>query len=121
MSKEMSPFKRENSIEKRMKESSRILEKFPDRIPVICEPSARSSHLKIDKKKFLVPKDLTISHFIIIIRGRLKLDASVALFFVVGDIVASSTTTLDDLYYNHADQDGFLYLTFSEENTFGQN
>lgn len=119
MSKEMSAFKRANSIEKRIKEASRVLEKFPDRIPVICEPSAKSNHLKMDKIKFLVPKDLTISHFIMIVRGRLKLDASVALFFVVGDIVAASTSTLNDLYYNHADADGFLYLTFSEENTFG--
>jgi len=119
MSKEMSPFKRANSIEKRMKESRRVLDKFPDRIPVICEASSKSSHLKMDKSKFLVPKDLTISHFVMIVRGRLKLDASVALFFIVGDIVAPSTSTLDDLYYNHADPDGFLYLTFFEENTFG--
>lgn len=120
MSKEMSPFKRANSIEKRMKESRRVLEKFPDRIPVICEATSKSSHLKMDKSKFLVPKELTISHFVMIVRGRLKLDASVALFFIVGDIVAPSTSTLDDLYYNHSDADGFLYLTFSEENTFGK-
>jgi GABA(A) receptor-associated protein len=119
MSKEMSPFKRANSIEKRLKESRRVLDKFPDRIPVICEASSKSIHLKMDKSKFLVPKDLTISHFVMIVRGRLKLDASVALFFIVGDIVAPSISTLDNLYYNHSDPDGFLYLTFSEENTFG--
>jgi GABA(A) receptor-associated protein len=119
MSKEMSPFKRANSIEKRLKESRRVLDKFPDRIPVICEASSKSIHLKMDKSKFLVPKDLTISHFVMIVRGRLKLDASVALFFIVGDIVAPSISTLDNLYYNHSDLDGFLYLTFSEENTFG--
>lgn len=119
MNKEMSPFKKANSIEKRMKESSRVLEKFPDRIPVICEPSIKSYHFKMDKTKFLIPKDLTISHFVMIIRGRLKLDASVALFFIVGDIVAPSTISFNQLYHEHADPDGFLYLTFSEENTFG--
>jgi GABA(A) receptor-associated protein len=119
MNKEMSPFKRANSIEKRMKEASRILEKFPDRIPVICEPSEKSKYFKMEKTKFLVPKDLSIYQFIMIVRGRLKLHASVALFFIVGDVVASSTASFNQLYYEHADQDGFLYLTFSEENTFG--
>jgi GABA(A) receptor-associated protein len=121
MNKEMSPFKRANSIEKRIKEATRILEKFPDRIPVICEPTTRSSHFKMEKTKFLVPKDLRIYQFIMIVRGRLKLDATIALFFIAGDVVASSTATFNQLYYEHADQDGFLYLTFSEENTFGFN
>jgi GABA(A) receptor-associated protein len=117
---QMSPFKKANSIDKRLKESSRVLDKFPDRIPVICEPGKNTHKLpKIDKTKFLVPKDITIAHFVMIIRGRLKLDASVALFFVVGDVIASSNSTMNELYANHADADGFLYMTYSEENTFG--
>lgn len=121
MSNEMSPFKKANSVEKRMKEASRVLEKFPDRIPVICEPSPKSKHFKMEKTKFLVPKDLYIYQFIMIVRGRLKLDATVALFFIIGNsnVVVSSTSSFNQLYYEHADQDGFLYLTFSEENTFG--
>lgn len=116
----MSPFKKANSIDKRLRESARVLEKFSDRIPVICEQSKNSFHLpKIDKSKFLVPKDITIAHFVMIIRGRLRLDASVAIFFVVGDVIASSNLTMSELYSQHADQDGFLYMTYSEENTFG--
>lgn len=116
----MSPFKKANAIDKRLRESARVLEKFPDRIPVICEAGKNSHNLpKIDKSKFLVPKDITIAHFVMIIRGRLKLDASVALFFVVGDIVASSNSTISELYGTYADPDGFLYMTYSQENTFG--
>lgn len=120
--KEMSPFKRANSIEKRMKESARVLEKFPDRIPVICEAGwnyKNGSLPKMDKCKFLIPKDLTIAHFVMIVRGRLKLNPEVALFFVVGDIVASSTAIMSNLYDEYCDQDGFLYLNYAQENTFG--
>ena len=118
--KEMSPFKKANSIDKRMRESARVLEKFPDRVPVICEPGRHLFDLpKIDKSKFLVPKDITIAHFVMIIRGRLKVDASVAIFFVVGDVIAPSSCTMSELYSNYSDQDGFLYMTYSQENTFG--
>jgi GABA(A) receptor-associated protein len=120
MKEEMSPFKKANSIDKRLKESTRVLDKFPDKVPVICEPGKNSHGLpKIDKSKFLVPKDITIAHFVMIIRGRLRLDASVALFFVVGDVIASSNATMSELYSKYADPDGFLYMTYSEENTFG--
>lgn len=120
--KEISPFKKANSIDKRLKESTRVLEKFPDRIPVICEPGTHMFGLpKIDKSKFLVPKDITIAHFVMIIRGRLKVDASVAIFFLVGDVIAPSSSTMSELYNQHSDQDGFLYMTYSQENTFGEN
>lgn len=45
----------------RQREASKILEKYPDRIPVIVErhPDAKESEIvDIDKKKFLVPPDL---------------------------------------------------------------
>jgi GABA(A) receptor-associated protein len=36
------------------------LQKYPDRIPVICEKNERSDIATIDKKKYLVPSDLTV-------------------------------------------------------------
>jgi len=46
----MSSFKKEHSLEKRKKEAERILKKYPDRIPVICEKSGGSDIADIDKK-----------------------------------------------------------------------
>ena len=48
--------------------SERIRGKYPDRIPVICEKNEKSNVPDIDKKKFLVPGDLTVAHFILVIR-----------------------------------------------------
>ncbi|KAK9273934.1 hypothetical protein L1049_018746 [Liquidambar formosana] len=52
-------FKQEHEFEKRRAEAGRIRDKYPDRIPVIVEKAERSDIPNIDKKKYLVPADLT--------------------------------------------------------------
>jgi hypothetical protein len=47
-------------LEKRKSEAERIRAKYPDRVPVICEKADRSDIPDIDKKKYLVPADLTV-------------------------------------------------------------
>lgn len=60
-------------LEKRKEESSRILSKFPDRIPVICVQHEKST-IPMEKRKFLVPHTLTVNQFASVIRKRLSLD-----------------------------------------------
>ena len=43
----------------RREESQKIRRKYPDRIPVVVEKVSTSSIPDIDKRKFLVPSDLT--------------------------------------------------------------
>ena len=45
--------------EKRRAEAQKIREKYEDRIPIIVERAARANIADIDKKKYLVPGDLT--------------------------------------------------------------
>lgn len=112
-------FKNKHSNEKRQKESNRIREKYPDRIPVIVEKSD-SSLPDLDKTKYLVPVDLTVGQFILVIRKRLTLDSSVGLFlFFNNSIMANCSTLMSDCYYEYKDPDGFLYIKYSGENTFG--
>ena len=42
---------------------------------VICEKAAHSDISDIDKRKYLVPADLTVGQFIIVIRKRIKLES----------------------------------------------
>lgn len=116
------PFKQKYSVVKRMNESARILSKFPDRIPVICERSTSNNTLEnIDKNKFLVPQDLTASQFVTIVRNRLRLTPAHAIFLIINDIIPAPMSSISDLYYHHKDQDGFLYIQYTAENTFGIN
>ena len=79
----MSNFKQINSFSKRKSESTRILNKYPDRIPIICEKDRNNSVQDIDKKKYLVPMDLTLGQFIYIIRKRIKINPEKALFLFI--------------------------------------
>ena len=67
-------------IDKRRSEAERIRIKYPDRVPVICEKADRSDIPDIDKKKYLVPADLTVGQFQYVIRKRIKLAPEKALF-----------------------------------------
>ncbi len=67
-------------LEKRKSEAERIRAKYPDRVPVICEKADRSDIPDIDKKKYLVPSDLTVGQFHYVIRKRIKLAPEKALF-----------------------------------------
>lgn len=114
-------FKNQFYFEQRLEESSRVLKKYPDRVPVICEKSVINSSNcpDIDKKKYLVPSDLTMGQFLYVIRKRLKLSSEKALFLFVGNVMVPSTMTLDRIYNTYRDNDGFLYITYSLENVFG--
>ncbi|KAH9651860.1 Autophagy-related protein 8C [Citrus sinensis] len=89
-----SSFKLEHPLERRQAESARIREKYPDRIPVIVEKAERSDIPDIDKKKYLVPADLTVGQFVYVVRKRIKLSAEKAIFIFVKNILPP---TGDDL------------------------
>jgi Autophagy protein Atg8 ubiquitin like len=74
-------------IEKRKAEADRIRTKYPDRIPVICEKVDKSDIATIDKKKYLVPSDLTVGQFVYVIRKRIKLSPEKAIFIFVNEIL----------------------------------
>eukprot|EP00695_Tsukubamonas_globosa_P002312 TRINITY_DN342_c0_g1_i2.p2 TRINITY_DN342_c0_g1~~TRINITY_DN342_c0_g1_i2.p2 ORF type:complete len:125 (-),score=10.42 TRINITY_DN342_c0_g1_i2:86-460(-) len=114
-----SSFKLEHSFEKRKSEATRIREKYPDRIPVICEKSEKSDIPDIDKKKYLVPADLTVCQFVYVIRKRIKLPSEKAIFLFVNGTLPPTASLMSAVYEENKDEDGFLYITYSGENTFG--
>lgn len=114
-------FKQQHTLEERKAESDRIRAKYPDRIPVICEKADKSKVADIDKKKYLVPADLTTGQFVYVIRKRLKLPPEQAIFLFVNGALPPNAALLNQVYEEHKDEDGFLYITYSSENTFGCN
>jgi GABA(A) receptor-associated protein len=112
-------FKVQYSFKERVSESARIISKYPDRIPIICEKATKQKIPELDKKKYLVPKDLTIGQFMYVIRKRLKLDSSDALFLFVNGTIISNSTLINTIYDANKDTDGFLYIVYSKESTFG--
>ena len=111
-------FKSSKSLEERLTESNRMLEKFPDRIPVIVE-KGNDTIEDIDKKKFLVPKDISVGQFMYVIRKRLTLDSSKSIFLFINNTLPKTSEMMGLEYENKKDEDGFLYVTYSGESTFG--
>uniref|UniRef100_A0A6N2KI36 Autophagy-related protein n=4 Tax=Salix TaxID=40685 RepID=A0A6N2KI36_SALVM len=114
-----SSFKLDHALERRQAEASRIREKHPDRVPVIVEKAGRSDVPDIDKKKYLVPADLTVGQFVYVVRKRIKLSPEKAIFVFVKNTLPPTAALMSVLYEENKDEDGFLYMTYSGENTFG--
>ena len=112
-------YKKEKSFEYRLSESTKIMEKHPDKIPIIVSKCSKSHLNNIDKNKYLVSNDMILSQFIYTIRKRIKLEASEALFFFIDNTVPKNGAPIGELYNLHKDKDGFLYITYNSENTFG--
>ena len=111
-------FKDSHYFEHRKEESDRIRAKYPERIPVIVEPYDHNVPM-IDRKKFLVPDDLSFANFMYVIRKRVQLDTNISLYLFVNDKLMNSGSFLSSIYDIHKDEDGFLYVVYSTEATFG--
>jgi GABA(A) receptor-associated protein len=115
----MLAFKEKFPLNKRKEEASRIVIKYPNRVPVIVEKSKDSDIDTLDKKKFLVPEDLTVGQFLFVIRKRIKLTPEKAIFMFVNNTLPSTSCLMSYIYNQHKDIDGFLYITYSGESVFG--
>jgi GABA(A) receptor-associated protein len=82
---------------------------------------ARLFSQDIDKKKYLVPTDLTCGQFVYVIRKRLKLPPEQAIHLFVNGKLPATGSLMNTLYEENKDEDGFLYITYSGENTFGSD
>ena len=108
-------------IQERKSESNHIMTKYPEKIPILVFKSKTSRDIPdLDKNKFLVSKDLTAGQFLYILRKRIKLDSTKAIFvFTEKGTLPVTHEPISILYENHKHEDGFLYVLYSAENTFG--
>lgn len=112
-------FKEQYSLEQRKQEAASILIKYPDRVPVVVQRAPHSSIGDLDKHKFLVPFEVTVAQFMWILRQRLRLNPNKAIYLFINRSLPQSSALIGELYAEYHDEDGFMYVMFSGENTFG--
>jgi GABA(A) receptor-associated protein len=113
-------FKKNHPFYERQGEADRVKEKYPDRIPVICESDPNNSsviHLK--KMKYLVPDSLTVGQFVYVLRKQMTLKPEEAVFIMINNSLPPTAALMSHIYNEHKDTDGFLYAYLCKENTFG--
>jgi GABA(A) receptor-associated protein len=107
------------SFDDRLKEASDILRKYPEKIPIIVEPSSKSDNMELERNKFLCPRDITISNFLVILRNRLNLKPTQSIYLFIKNKTLPNNSLLGDIYLNYGDEDKFLKIHYSLENFFG--
>lgn len=115
-------FKKKFSFDQRKSEAQKILTRYKDKVPIIVEKAKGCTLDEIDKYKFLVPYDMTVGQFIYIIRKRIKLSEVEALYIFVDKTLPMTSQTISKIYTDSKskkDFDGFLYINYCNENTFG--
>lgn len=65
---------------------------------VIVEKAPKARIGDLDKKKYLVPSDLTVGQFYFLIRKRVHLRPEDALFFFVNNVIPPTSATMGSLY-----------------------
>ncbi|KAJ8766391.1 hypothetical protein K2173_022450 [Erythroxylum novogranatense] len=92
---------------------------FYSSFQVIIERYSKADLPEIEKKKYLVPRDMTVGQFIHMLSGRLHLTPGKALFVFVKNTLPQTASQMDSIYESYKDDDGFLYMCYSTEKTFG--
>ncbi|KAF7492676.1 Gamma-aminobutyric acid receptor-associated protein-like 1 [Sarcoptes scabiei] len=112
-------YKIDHPFQKRKEEGEKIRKKYPTRVPVIIEKASGANIGALDKKKYLVPTDLTVGQFYFLIRQRIQLRPEEAIFFFIRNMVPPTSSTIGSLYNMYRDEDYFLYVHYSDENVYG--
>lgn len=100
-----------------------MMVRYPDRCPIFIRknPDARDDIPDIDKHKFLVGYDLTVSQLIMIIRKRINLVSSQGIYIFVNNELVPSSMQISELYKLHCHSAKYpaIFITYQCEDTFG--
>ena len=118
-----SSYKLQFTKKERLQNSSKLIEKNKGQIPVICEKDEKSNMKALIKTKYLIKKEITVDQFIGTLRKKLQLDSNDALFLLANcknnKYAIVGTESLGSIYDKYKDEDGFLYIIYSNEKIWG--
>lgn len=117
----MNPFF-EKSLKARQEECVNIRKKYPHKLPVIVTKAPSDKNLPECKKiKYLFPSTLTIGQVLYVIRKHVQVPSHMGLYIFVGDnhAIPSVSELVLSVHNQYKSEDGFLYIVYSGESTFG--
>ena len=125
-------------LEERKSMADRVRDQHPGKVPIVCD---RAQTCKDDigrpkNVKFLTPSTLTVAAFQRVLRRQMhnrdSSDSSddeedkvqphlQAIYLYCGQngCLCPASSTLGSMHEKYAEEDGFLYISYTGENTFG--
>lgn len=119
-----SSFMKEYEFDNRVKQFELINKRFNDKLPVIID---FSTEIQINNcynqlyRKFLVPKDINLGEFMYSIRKTMKLQPEYGIFLFINNKLLNNISLLSEIYKEHKNEDGFLYVDLKSESTMGND
>jgi GABA(A) receptor-associated protein len=108
------------------KKIEELLSKYPERVPVVISSTSFKMH---GLNRFIVPFDMTIAQFMLILREKVELQKEEAIFIFIkeidsdnnckSDILAPVSTSIGPLYNQYKDKNLVLNLIYEKEQVFG--
>ena len=90
-------FRAQFPFQQRTAEARKVMRKFPDRVPVIIERASTGDDVPLlRKRKYLVPRTLTVGQFVHLIRGQLSLPPQQAIFVFAHHILPPTAMLVAD-------------------------
>lgn len=97
--------------------------KFPTKVAIIVEraPNSDPTLTQLANPKFLMPKAFSIGEVLSVVRSKLNLNKEKGLVLMEsrGKYMLKPSHNIGDVYEQYKDEDGFLYLLYCQENTYG--
>jgi GABA(A) receptor-associated protein len=106
-------------LEKKQRENTSLFLKYPSKIPVIIFTKTKGVP-EPEKCKFLIDRNVSVAEFLTVLRKYIKLSETDSIFlFTENNTIPASSQLMSELYEHHKNEDKFLYLEYTFENTFG--
>lgn len=110
---------RNKDLETRKRIHESILESNPGKIQIVILDPVQKNSPVLPKKKYLVSPLMTVNDFTKCLKSKMILHSNQTIFLTCGQEIITGSKTISEIYNNHKDEDGFLYISYRTEDTFG--
>jgi len=116
-------YKKQYPLLDRKRVSETILDRYENRVPIILEAGDRRlvQAGTVNYQRQIMMRDTRIQDLIVSLKQKLgdQFRPTDSLFIYADNRILNGFTTIGKAYDQYRDEDGFLYLTYTTQETFG--